>query len=108
MKIAVLALLAVPSVALAQTDGSGTLATAGTSQVVFIANVNRTYLECQNPIAATEALVVNVPGTASTAGGSYELAPGGAIRFTTPGFVPNGPVSVSAATAGHRFVCKQN
>jgi len=89
-------------------DGSGTIAVGGVSQTVFPQNVNRAYLECQNPIAATEPLLINIGSTASIAGGSFEIAPGGSVRFSignTP--VPTAIVTVTAATTGHRFICKQ-
>lgn len=107
MKRLLLVVAAISAPAFAQTDGSGTVTAGGTSQAVFQANVNRSYLECQNPTAATEVLFVSTNGPASTAGGSYELAAGGSIRFAMPAYVPNDIVSVTAATTGHRFVCKQ-
>lgn len=111
MKWGALALAVVASPALAQyyppmVDGSGTITTGGTSQTAFSINQNRSYLMCQNPVAATETLFVNIDATASTAGGSYELAAGGSVTFT-PGMVPRGSVSLTAATTGHRFICKQ-
>ncbi len=86
-------------------DGSGTLTTGGASQQVFPANPGRYYLMCQNPITATETLFVNFDATASTSGGSYELAAGGSITFDS-NFIPAGAVNVNAATTGHRFICK--
>ena len=108
MKLPLLAVvLLLPVAASAQVDGSGTITTGSASQIVFQANTNRSYLECQNPVGATELLAVNTATAASLSGGSYEIAPGGSIRFAAPAFVPTGPVSVTAATAAHRFICKQ-
>lgn len=90
----------------AQIDGSGTITTGGTAQQVFAARPGRTYLFCQNPTTASEVLMVNAPGVAGATNGSYELAAGGALTFSN-GFVPQGAVSVFAATTGHRFVCKE-
>lgn len=86
-------------------DYSGTVTTANTSQVAIPQNDRRVFFSCQNPIAATETLFVNVDFQASTTGGSYEVAPGGSISFPN-NYIPIGPVSVTAATAGHRFICK--
>lgn len=88
-------------------DASGTVTTGGTSQQVMPAKTSRTYLMCQNPITATETLFVNLDGAASTTAGSIELAAGGTMSFHGSSFIPTGPVTVTAATTGHRFVCKQ-
>ena len=96
--------LAVP--AFAQIDGSGTITTGGTAQQVFAANPSRTYLSCQNPVAATETLFIDAPTAAGSTNGSYELAAGASLTFAT-GFIPLGAVSAYAATTGHRFICKQ-
>lgn len=90
----------------AVTDGSGTVTTGGTSQQVFAANTTRSYLMCQNPISATEALFVNIGAAASTTAGSIELAPGASISFQQQ-FIPTGTVNVTAVTTAHRYVCKQ-
>jgi hypothetical protein len=100
--------LAPASIVLAQSivDGSGTVTTGGTSQLVFAQNTNRSYLMCQNPTSATETLFVNLNSAASTTAGSIELAAGGSATWG-PGIAPNFPVFVTAVTTGHRFVCKQ-
>lgn len=95
-----------PRAIVAPTDGSGTLTAGGTSQQVFAANAARIYLNCQNPVAASETLFINVGATASTTGGSFELGPGGTFS-PPPGVTFTGTVSVNAATTGHRFICKQ-
>jgi hypothetical protein len=90
----------------ALTDGSGTVTTGGTSQQVFASLTTRSYLMCQNPTSATETLFVNIGVAASTAGGSIELAPGSSITFSN-NFIPTGTVNLTAATAAHRYLCKQ-
>lgn len=89
----------------ALTDGSGVIATGGTTQQVFADSGARSYLMCQNPISATEPLFVNIGAAASTAGGSIELAPGASVSYAE-NFIPTGAVNVTAATTAHRFVCK--
>lgn len=86
-------------------DGSGTVTTGNTSQQVFAYDGSRYFLLCLNPIAATEPLYVNFGLAASATGSSIELAPGGSVTFGD-NFIPVGVVSVTAATAGHRYVCK--
>ncbi len=110
---AAMSLLAIPAQAQqavvrqsALVDGSGTVTTGGTSQQVFAANPARSYLFCQNPIAASEPLMINIGAAASTTAASYELAAGGTMTFQVP-FVPTGVVNITAATTAHRFICKQ-
>lgn len=87
-------------------NGSGTVLVAGQSQTVFPINADRNYLFCQNPINATETLFVNYDAPATMTGGSIELQPGGTTTF--PGTaVPTTIITVTAATAGHRFICKE-
>jgi len=86
-------------------DGSAVITTANTAQTVFAANPARRYLFCMNPATATEVLLMDVTATVS-ATTSYEIQTGGSNTFAS-GFVPNGAVTVRAATVGHRFVCKQ-
>ncbi len=88
------------------TDGSGTLTNGGASQTVFAARPTRSLLICQNPITATEPLFLNFGAAASTAGGSIELAPGGSVTLIGAA-VPATSVTTTAATTGHRFVCKE-
>ncbi|MCP3735631.1 hypothetical protein M9979_12180 [Sphingomonas sp. RP10(2022)] len=103
-----LAVLAAPVAAQTLADGSGTIAQAGVAQQVFGYQPTRRYLVCQNPIAATEPLMVNVGSAAGAANGSIELAPGGSWSLgPSTTWAPTEAVSVYAATAGHRFVCKQ-
>lgn len=111
-----LAALAIATPLIAQTvlptiDGSGTVTTGGTSQVVFQANPNRVFLRCQNPTAtlsgvAAESLFINYDAPASaTAVNSEEIINTGSVTFSTP-YVPLGQITITAATTGHKFVCK--
>lgn len=103
----------VPTLAYAQApvlNGSGSVTTGGTSQIVFPANANRVFLRCQNPTATlsgvtAESLFVNYDVAASTtAATSEEIVNGGSTNFSGD-FVPKGTVSVTAATTGHKFMC---
>jgi hypothetical protein len=106
--IALCMVASAPVAAQALQDGSGTIAQAAVPQQVFAYQPTRRYLLCQNPIAATEPLLVNVGAVAGAANGSIELAPGGSWSVgPNATWMPMGAVSVYAATAGHRFVCKQ-
>lgn len=88
-------------------DGSGTVATGGTSQQVFAADQYRNYLMCMNPSSATEKLYIEYGAAASTTNGkSIPLDPGGvaasaaqakADAAATPTSVTS---AVSAATSG--------
>lgn len=63
-------------------DGSGTVATGGTSQQVFAADQYRNYLMCMNPSSATEKLYIEYGAAASTTNGkSIPLDPGGVAQF---------------------------
>lgn len=90
----------------AMTNGSGVIATGGSSQQVFGQNDGRNYLFCQNPLDATEALYLNFGASATIGGSSIELAPGGSISFLAAA-TPIMTVNVTAVTTGHRFICKQ-
>jgi hypothetical protein len=85
---------------------SGSIAVANTSQVATNGDSSRVWLIVENPTNATEPLFVSVgPGNpASTAAGSIELAIGGSLSFLS-GVSPTGQINVTAATAGHRFIC---
>jgi len=90
----------------AVTDGSGTVATGGTSQQIFASNTSRQFLMVINPPTATELLYVNTGAAASTtAGSSYPIPIGGNLTFDS-GFVPTGTVNVTAVTTGHAFIAK--
>lgn len=84
---------------------SGSIATANTSQVATNGDNTRVWLTIQNPPSATEPLFVDFgPNHLANNVTSTELAPGGSINFLA-GVVPTLQVNVSAATAGHRFIC---
>lgn len=85
---------------------SGTITTGGVSQVAANGDMSRNWLFVQNPINATEPLFVDFgPNHLASATLSTQLAPGGSISFLA-GVVPGTQVNVSAATAGHAFVCE--
>lgn len=86
-------------------DGSGTVTTGAASKQVFAYDGARQFLFCLNPIAETEPLYVNIGQTATATGSSIELAPGGSVTFAN-NFIPVQNVNVTAATTGHRYVCK--
>lgn len=99
-------------------DCSGTIIADGVAQTVLSDNVNRRYLFIENPTAtvsgvAAESLFTNNDVAASAAGASDELVNNGVAGISSkvysfPGYVPTGPVSMEAATLGHKFVCKWN
>lgn len=82
---------------------NGTIAAANVSQQVFAPDADRSYLMCQNPIAATGPLLVDFGRAAGS--GSIELAPGGSVTFAARA-VPTMQVTVASATVGARFICK--
>lgn len=85
---------------------SGTITTGGVSQVAANGDMSRNWLYVQNPISATEPLFVDFgPNHQASPTLSTQLAPGGSISFLS-GVVPGGQVNVSAATAGHAFICE--
>lgn len=108
MLAACASLLAAPVAAQTLQDGSVAIAQGGAPQQVFAFQPTRRYLVCQNPIAATEPLFVNIGAAAGAANGSIELAPGGSWSLgPSLTWAPTEAVFVYAATSGHRFVCKQ-
>jgi hypothetical protein len=88
-------------------DGSGTVTTGGTSQVVFTANVGRQYLLIQNVSDAD--LWVNFGTAAVESQPSIKILPDGAVEFSSAGtgVVPTGTVNVRGATTGKAFTAKQ-
>lgn len=97
------------------TDRSGSLAVAGTSQLLAAANGARKLLMIENPataagqgIAAAESLFVNATAAATVNGGnSFEILPGG---YWPPGNVnvtSTDLFNVNAATVGHKWVAKE-
>ena len=89
-------------------DHSSTVATGGTSQTALPANPSRKYLFIQNPASQTESLFVNFTSAASTSDGkSFELVPGAVLQFDTSGFITRELMTVTAATNGHPYTCKE-
>lgn len=84
------------------TSASGTITIGGTAQAAVAANTARNYLFIRNPIDATEALWVNLTGTATAASPSVRLDAGDHWEFDGS-FIPTNAVSVIAATTGHAF-----
>lgn len=93
-------------------DGSGSVTTGGTSQVVFGTSSTRSFLRCQNPSVAlsgvaAESLFINYTTAASTtAVNSEELVNGASVTFDGTA-IPTSAINITAATTGHKFVCKQ-
>lgn len=95
------------------TDGSGSIAAAGTSQQVFAAKTDRRYFIVQNPasassqgIATAEPLFVNFGAAATETEPSIELSPGD-IFAMEDGFIDTEAINVIAATVGHKFTSKE-
>lgn len=97
----------------ALTDRGGSIAAGGTSQTGVAANAARQYLLLQNPISVTEALYVNFDGVPAPLTGTgsintaVELAPGGSLEYTAPGYIPTGSVTVNAITTAHKYIAKE-
>jgi hypothetical protein len=93
------------------TDLSGTVTSGGVSQVAIAASRNYLMIFIQNLSDQTESLFVNAPGQAKVNNvgngyASWELLPGSSLEFRIPGPMPVDAISVTAATAGHPFICK--
>jgi hypothetical protein len=96
------------------TDRSGAITSAGVSQTLAVANGTRKRLVIQNPasltgqnIAALESLYVNFTNAAGVDNGSsFELLPGEKFDLSQMGLTTE-LVSVTAATAGHRYIAKE-
>lgn len=87
------------------TNYSGSIATGGTAQTALAANPKRNFLLIQNPPTEVENLSVDFDATAVGDGTDFTLEPGGAVIFDT--LIPQGLVSVIAATTGHKFIVKE-
>lgn len=83
------------------TPRSGTITSGGTSQAVAVANPARKYFILQNQ--SVEDLYVNFDASATAAGDSIKLVPGGSWE-SGPNFVPTDSVNVIGATTGSKFV----
>lgn len=85
-------------------DGSGAIATGGTSQQIFDGKTSRAYLLVQNISDAT--LYLNFGAAATIDNNSLRLLPG-ELYENPPNFCPNGTVTIIGATTGKKFVAKQ-
>lgn len=80
-------------------DISGTVTLGGTYQVAAAADTSRKNCTIQNPISATEALLVKF----GTQAEPYSLAPGQAISALNGVVVATDAITVTAATTSHAF-----
>lgn len=100
---------------LSVSDASSTVATGGTSQTGLSTNSGRKGCLLQNPSSATfqgvttaESLFVNLTASASSAGGSYEILPGGQFGCDLAVIgLWKGALNVTAPTAGHKYTLKE-
>ena len=85
-------------------DGSGTVATGGTPQLLFGGATPANGYLVANTSAA--ALYVSDAGTASQTGSSIPIGPGQV--FATPsGYRPPGPVSLYGSVSGQSFAARR-
>lgn len=84
-------------------DGSTTITTGGTSQVVFAANGSRRYLEIQN-ISDTD-MYINFGAAAVADSNSFKIAAGGSY-INASNWCPQTSVTIICATTGKKFVAK--
>jgi hypothetical protein len=89
----------------ALTNRSGSITTGATAQAVCAANVNRNFLMFQN--VSAEDMWINFDGTTAVADQPSILLPTKTSLIWDGPFVPNGAISVIAATTGSKFVCKE-
>lgn len=91
----------------ALTDGSGTITTGGTSQVVFTANKGRQYLLIQNVSDADQWVNFGIAAVVSQP--SIKLAAGAALEFSAAGtgVIPTDTINIIGATTGKGFTAKQ-
>lgn len=94
----------VNTAAAAAVDGSGTVVTGGTAQLLFAGVVpSNGYLVANN---SSEALYVSDVGAASSGGASIPI-PAGAVFMTPSGYNPAGAVSLWGSTAGQTFAARR-
>ena len=88
-------------------DGSGAIATGGTSQQVFARNVGRQYLLIQN--ISDETMWVNFGIAAVQDQPSIRIVSGAALEFSSAGtgVVPTATVNIISATTGKKYVAKE-
>lgn len=82
-------------------DGSGTLATGGSAQMLFGGIVPENGFLVQNNSSA--ALWLSDVGTASAGGASIQITANGGTFATPCGYKPAGAVSIFGATTGQAF-----
>jgi hypothetical protein len=87
------------------TNRSGSITTGATAQAVCAANAKRRFLLFQN--ISAEDMWINFDGTTAVADQPSILLPTKTSMIWDGPFVPNGAISVIAATTGSKFVCKE-
>jgi hypothetical protein len=91
--------------AAAASDGSATVATGGSAQLLFGGIVPAHGFLVQNNSSA--ALWISDVGTASAGGASLQLAANGGLFMTPTGYKPAGAVSLYGATTGQAFAARR-
>lgn len=89
----------------AASDGSGTLAAAGSAQTLFGGLVPDSGYLVQNN--SSGALWICDVGVASAGGASIQLAANGGLFATPSGYKPAGAVSIFGTTAGQAFAARR-
>ena len=95
----------VNAAAAAASDGSGTIATGGTPQMLFGGIVPDNGFLVQNNSPA--ALWISDVGVASTGGASIQISANGGTFATPSGYKPAGAVSLYGATTGQAFAARR-
>jgi hypothetical protein len=88
----------------APTDGSGSIASGGTSQTVFAANSSRSWLFVQN--ISNAVMYLNFSGVSVADSNSVKLN-ANSYYENPPHYCPNGTLTIIGATTGQKFVAKQ-
>jgi hypothetical protein len=91
--------------AAAAIDGSGTVATGGSAQLLFGGIVPTNGFMVQNN--SSQALWISDVGVASAGGASVQIASNGGIFWTPSGYKPGGAVSLFGATTGQAFSARR-
>jgi hypothetical protein len=89
----------------AASDGSGTVATGGSPQILFGGTVPANGFLVQNNSSA--ALWVSDTGIASGGGASIQVAANGGLFATPSGYKPAGAVSLYGGTTGQVFAARR-
>jgi hypothetical protein len=87
------------------TNKSGTITAASTSQVVIAANPNR--IGCEIQAIGGADLWIGIDTAASNGAGSWWLPAGSLYRCGNGTAIPTGAVSVWSTTAGAAFTAKE-